>query len=50
VSRGPTNGADVTPLTTNDPVSGTKVDKYENVVGTVAPQVQDAFQFRRQLK
>jgi uncharacterized protein YceK len=45
-----TNGGDPSPLTTTDPVSGTKVDKYENVVGIVAPQAEDTFQFRRQVK
>jgi hypothetical protein len=45
-----TNGGDTSPLATTDPVSGTKVDKYENVVGTVAPGVEDTFQFRRQVK
>jgi hypothetical protein len=37
-------------LTTDDPISGTKVDKYENPVGQVDPGQTGEFQFRRRLK
>jgi hypothetical protein len=45
-----TNSTDTGSLTTNDPISGTKVDKYENPVGQVDPGQTGEFQFRRRLK
>lgn len=45
-----TNSGDTTPLTTSDPVSGTRVDKYENPVGQVDPGQSGQFQFRRRLQ
>lgn len=45
-----TNSADVAPLTTSDPVAGTKVDKYENEVGQVDPGQTGQFQFRRRIQ
>lgn len=45
-----TNSADVAPLTTADPVAGTKVDKYENEVGQVDPGQTGQFQFRRRIQ
>jgi hypothetical protein len=45
-----TNSADAAPLTTSDPASGTKVDKYENVVGQVDPTQSGQFQFRRRIR
>lgn len=45
-----TNGGDLTALTTSDPISGTKVDKYENEVGQVDPGQTGQFQFRRRIR
>ncbi len=45
-----TNSPDVTPLTTSDPISGTKVDKYVNTVGQVDPAQAGELQFRRRVK
>lgn len=49
-----TNSADTDlvpgPLTTSDPIAGTKVDKYENEVGQVDPGQTGQFQFRRRIQ
>lgn len=45
-----TNSTDGTPLTTSDPIAGTKVDKYENPVGQVDPGQTGQFQFRRRIQ
>lgn len=45
-----TNSTDGTPLTTADPIAGTKVDKYENPVGQVDPGQTGQFQFRRRIQ
>lgn len=45
-----TNSTDGSPLTTADPIAGTKVDKYENPVGQVDPGQTGQFQFRRRIQ
>lgn len=45
-----TNSTDGAPLTTADPIAGTKVDKYENPVGQVDPGQTGQFQFRRRIQ
>jgi len=42
-----TNSADTTAVSTTDPANGTTIEKYTNVVPTVAPEATGTFEFRR---